>query len=107
MQLGSTAIICNGDGQAVRNGTCAGWHGLSVQQRRILLRRPSVNLNPQALPPGRIRSFMRTDPQMETIRRDLAIEFHAKELALLVTVALSIVLIEGSGALLAHVDTQG
>ena len=50
---------------------------------------------------------MRADPQMETICRNLAIEVHAKELALLVTVALSIVLIEGSGALLADVDTQG
>ena len=50
---------------------------------------------------------MRADPQMEAIRGHLAIEFHTKELALLVTVALSIVLIEGSAAFLAHVDPQG
>ena len=49
---------------------------------------------------------MRADPQMEAIRRNLAIEFHAKELALLVTVALSVILIQGSTAILAHVDPQ-
>src|ERR1700677_3252345 len=107
MQLSSTAIIRNSDYQPVRNGTSAAGHGLSVQQSRTLLRFPSINLNPQALPPCSIRSFMRTDLQMEAIGRNPAMEVHSKELALLVTVGLSIILVKCPAANLPHVNTQG
>jgi hypothetical protein len=45
-------------------------------------------------------------PQMEAIRRNLAVELHTKELALLVTEGLSVILVQSSGAVLPRIYPQ-
>src|SRR5882762_5485248 len=97
----------------VRNGESHRSRGRSdcqvsaVEASRVPAGGPTVDLNPNLLPPGRVRTFMLAEADSQAIPRDLAVEVHAQAGAALVRVGLAVVQVKAPGATVAGVDPQG